>query len=198
MSNRSIMYIGSKELRQDRVNPGYLTRVWHGTGAVVTGISEPQAAALCRHPDEYVDVTDLDAQQLAARAAQAKQDVIEARRRALNHGTTPQGRLMDYASDEELEAELLRRRKAKLDALGQPAQSMQDDTKRVDPNQGAKRNAPQLAERVAQAIEEIATRGNADDLDDGGVPKRAAVEAIIGMTLTEDEYREALGDTASL
>lgn len=193
-SGRKIMYVGLQfSPSQDRPN-NRPDRVWNGPGDVVVGVPPIQAHALCQHKDEWQDVTTLSDPDLlkAQRAARASS---EERVRVLkNPKDAPNNRgFVAAMSDEDLEAELERRR----DARGEMAQAPNPSKLTAPPTKRKPKGEAQLAEQIGGAVERVITKSSVDKettlLDEEGVPTLAAVQEELGYSLSEDEYRNALG-----
>lgn len=187
-SHRRIMYIGTKARKDDRANM-ILNRVWHGPGTVVDGIPPVQASKLLQHPDEFVDVTDLTEEQLAARSARAIAEAEEKRRLARSPGAAAVGGvLLEYATEEQIIAELERRKR--LDVLRQQAPADKPSQEEGAPQ---RRDALFVKDKINEAIDKILQEGDSSMLDDAGVPTREAVQEIVGFPISADEYADAIG-----
>lgn len=195
------MYVGlQKAPSYDRPN-GRMDRVWHGPGSIVTGIPLVQAANLLRHEDEWADVTKLEeaARQTKAQAVLAQ---TEETLRTMKHQPIAPGATVGVASmsDEDLEAELERRKQAReAIAAGEAVETKADPAATRDTGTQSNAETQQL---ILSAMEAVATEASEDEnrveelLDEEGVPKIGAVIEKLGFSITEDEYRLALGAEA--
>jgi hypothetical protein len=189
---RAVMYLGNKSMKFDNVN-GVAERKWHGPGAVVTGISPMQADKLCSYKEEFLDVTPLTEKEVAARAAKARAD-SEDRVRKLHRSSGPTGAVMlEYATDEQIQAELARRRKVAGIQEAAPADPKPPKGKATGKEKSKSQKA--ITEAVEEALGKLLEKNNADDFKDG-IPTKVAVERELGFSLTDDEYSIALGAKA--
>lgn len=193
-----IMYIGLQMVpSSDRPN-NRPDRVWHGPGDVLGGIPPIQAAALLAHKDEWADVTHLVGAELL-REQQAARSHTEERLRVLkNPVDAPNNkRGVAAATDDELEAELERRRVERVKIAGR---SQQVATSISQQRPAPAVNTPDKSrEAIIAAVERVMTRiGEKPDLSaellsEEGVPTFVAVQEEVGYPIHEVEYRVALG-----
>lgn len=193
--SRSVMYLGNKREKWDNVN-GVVTRKWMGPGSVVTGITPVQADKLIQHADEFVDVTALGDKELLARAAKARAD-SEAKKRALHQPDGGPGQvLLEYATDEQIAAEIKRRQDYIGIQKSAPADPKPKDSKKNPKgNPKAERDQKNINEQVEMAVGKLLEKNNPDDFKDG-MPTLEAVVGVIGFSISEDEYAIALGGNA--
>jgi hypothetical protein len=197
MAGRSVLYLGNGE-QFDNIN-GMVSRKWRGPGDIIDGISPMQSDKLCAHA-EFEDVTELaekDPVKLAARVAKAKADADEKRRKS-RRPETKDGRILEYASDEDIEAELSRRRKARAIQENPAAQPIAGGAGQKKKNsKKGKPEKPKEDANLKEAIDEaIASLVGNEDAFESGVPKREFIEGALGFSITEDEYVDALGGQA--
>ena len=195
---RTIMYIGSKPRKYDSPNQ-QPDRVWPGTGTTVADIPVTQAAKLTSHKDEFIDVSGWTDEQIRDRAQQALADCADKKRKAHAIGRETAragGILLEYATDEQIQDELERRR--------QRANLAQQTVRPVKEPTPAERNLNELTERdrkdetflkarVAEALEAIMAKNDPSLLDEEGLPTRSVMEEELGFPLTDDDYAMALG-----
>jgi hypothetical protein len=190
------MYLGNKSMKFDNVN-GVAERKWHGPGTVVTGISAAQADKLVAHKEEFLDVTAYTEKDIATRAARARADSEERVRRAHRPAPGSPGIMLEYATDEQLAAEVKRR----AELAGIQATPDPKHVRPKKPGQGNKekpetpKDQASITEAVERAIGVLLERNNPDDFQNG-IPRKEAVEAVIDFSLTDTEYEIALGSKA--
>lgn len=189
MEGKAIMYCGRKTLKNDRPNNN-LKRVWNGPGAVVADIPGSQASNLLNHPDEFIDVTNLDAEQLAKKAAQVRAQSQE-EIRSLSRTTGPGGAiLLENATEEQLLSQLEKVRGIRgIADVVEPAVISAEKPGVEKPDDDAF-----IAEKVEEAMERIAEKGDADDLDENGIPTLEAMNRELTFPITHEEYLRALGE----
>lgn len=199
---RTIMYIGRKTRKYDSVNQN-MNRVWTGAGTICEDIPVVQAANLTSHKDEFIDVTGMSPEELELRARQAVNDAEESVRKAhalgrLKSNGGAAGTLVEFATDEELRAELDRRNSQRNLAeqtvqvvKATPAeQTLQELSKKQRADESF------LAERIPAAIDDVLGKASAELLDDDGLPLKSAIEESLGFSISEDDYARALDTTA--
>jgi len=194
--SRSIMYLGNKAEKWDNAN-GVVTRKWAGAGAVVAGISPMQADKLLMHKDEFVDVTALTDKELLARAAKARAD-SQAHVRSLHR--QPPGDtsiLLEFASDEQIAAEIKRREKIAGIQKAAPADPKPSKNSAKNPKGSPRdeRDQKNINEQVELAVGKLLEKNSPDDFKNG-VPTLEAVIGVIGFSISESEYAIALGGNA--
>jgi hypothetical protein len=172
---------------------GQLDRKWAGPGAVVEGVPRVQASKLVAHKDEFIDVTALKDEDLIRRAARAKADV-EDRKRVNRSKTMSGGVLLEYASDEELMAEVERRQLRADTIAAAPPDRPAPAGGSLNPR--PRRDSKEIGDKISRALEAIVARQNPNDLDRAGVPKKEAVEELVGQPITDDEFLAVIGDVA--
>lgn len=193
--NRVVMYVGLQQAPSyDRPN-GRPDRVWHGPGSVVEGIPFVEAVNLVRHADEWLDVTDLNDQDRVKKAQAVVADSSERLRKLRNPpGSTAARDGLGAASDDELMAEL-ERRKANQQKVA-AASNIEPPTQPTEESRGT---AEVLRQKIMDAAEAVATEaaekgaGGAEMLDEDGIPKLSYVVERMGISVTAEEYRLALG-----
>lgn len=196
MELKSVMYIGSKTRKDDRVN-GDLSRVWPGTGTVVDGIQATQALKLIGHADEFRDVTGKNPEELQALAQQAIVAAEEKLRnaRAVGSQKSNTGTLLEYATEDQLEAQLnkIRGNKTLLNATTSGSVQHDDEEQAiVKAKLSQSKDKALLAERIPEAIEAIVGKAEIDLLDENGLPTKSAIEEELGFPLTDDEYADSM------
>jgi hypothetical protein len=182
------MYVGSKNLKYDNCN-GVMERKWPGPGTVVDRISNAQAEKLLNHPDEFVDVTGKSDEEIQRLASAAVAKVAERKRKG-RASTHSGGVLLEFCSDDELLAEVARRKlqAGAIDAAPEtPAPKVAEGPSTHDLH-----DAQVIEEKVAHAMEVIVERDNPDDFDENGRPTLDAIVGVIGFSISEDEYLRAL------
>lgn len=198
-SSRVVMYVGNQLAPSyDRPN-GRPDRVWHGPGDTVEGIPPIQAAALCRHSDEWEDVTRIatDTKSLVAKAAAVRAEAEDRVRKLKNPVDAPNNlRNVDSFTTEQLKAELARRNEIDEVAASGPKQKAQEPAN--SGKKGKPKSEPSLVKAIQSAVEVVSTKvaagGEETMLDENGVPTLEAVNEVLGYQITEDEYKHALNE----
>jgi hypothetical protein len=190
------MYLGNKSMKFDNVN-GIPERKWNGPGGVATGISQMQADKLCAHKEEFLDVTGMTEKEVLLRASKARAD-SEERVRKLHRSTGPEGAVMlEYATDEQLQAEIDRRRKMRGIQDAAPPDPVVGKNKGGSKKPATEKSKSQkmLTEAVEETLGKLLDKNDPDDFKDG-IPTKVAVERELGFQLTDDEFAISLGSKA--
>jgi hypothetical protein len=193
------MYIGSKSRKYDSVNQN-MNRVWAGTGTICDIIPPTQAANLVAHKDEFIDVSSFTPEDLQIRAQQAISDAKEKLRNARALGAAKKSGassalLLEFATDEQL-AEEVQRRQQRATLASQVIKSSSEPTpaeknlRQLTDKQ--RQDSDFLSERIPQAIEDVIAKNKPELMDDNGLPKKDAIEEVIGFSITEADYNQAM------
>lgn len=197
MELRSIMYIGPKTRKDDRVN-GDLGRVWPGTGTIVPEVPSTQAAKLVSHKDEFIDVTGIDDEGLAELAQKAIADCSENKRQARAIGRAKSehsaGLLLEHASEEELEAQLetLRGGRSLRETVVVVPETTGAEENLATITEKEQQDQTLLREKITQGIDAVLSKGDPELLNEEGFPSKVALDEAVGFTLTEEDYTGAL------
>jgi hypothetical protein len=223
------MYIGLKQLRDDRPN-ARPDRTWAGAGSVVHGIPSVQASKLLVHDDEFIDVTALAANEdeLIAKAKEVR-ELAHRRKQELTSAVSHRNANADVAAlitriDNALFVEELQRRidqgilkedempawpalerankgksaAAKAKAPGQQKKAGKQDDSKDKPDEDKPGNADEVQTAILEAVTAIVEApDNAELLDDDGIPTLEAVTERLGYSISEEEFKAALGSLAS-
>lgn len=218
-----IMYVGLQMVpSSDRPN-ARPDRVWNGPGDVVEGIPPLQAYELCKHTDEWRDVTKLEGAALVQAQKDARNESAERLRVLKNPKGLPNPvRTVEGASEDELQAELDRRRAARAPAKAQaekgitpaapaiPEKELPTTDQKGKGKKGAAKKPVEdglavhktdanLTNLANEAVERILARISADPdlekqlLTEDGLPTHAALQEELKFAITADEYKVALG-----
>lgn len=195
---RTVMYIGPKDRKYDSPNNN-LNRVWTGTGTIVRDIPVVQSANLVAHPDEFIDVTSFNDEELKARAQKAIADCEERFRNARALGAAKKngqgsGVLLEFATDEQIQEEIERRKErynlseqtVKEADVSEVTENLQETTEKQRSDQAF------LNEKIPEAIEAVLSAGDTALLDDEGLPTKVAIEEELGFSITDHDYNQAL------
>jgi hypothetical protein len=191
---KQIMYIGKKPIKKDLVN-NEPDRIWRGLGDVQT-VTDADALKLLApaFADVWMDVTEVKEKERTQIITKLRE-----RMRAEQRAITPAedlSKALNAMSNEQLEAELRRRRKedGRSESNPVPAARLAQNPQRgdIDGPQGERpRTTNELMEDVAGAILEL-DKENKAHFDSAGNPSHEEVQKVLGYEISKSELAAAV------